>query len=454
MSNILTPQYKRRVYPLFYHPTQQKIIDDTFTISTRFCIIPSGRRSGKTELAGKRRLVARAVRGVDSPNPRYFAGAPTRDQAKRIYWKDLKLLSSPWHNPYKPPSESMLIIYLQGDREIHVVGMDKPSRIEGSHWDGGILDEYGNMKKETWLEHVRPALSTPGRPPAWCDFVGVPEGRNHYYNLHEKARMEIKERGNKSDWGIYHWLSEDILPKEEILAAKRDLDDITYNQEYCGSFESPFGRIYYSFDDNVHGRKLEYYNYGDLHLCFDFNVSPGVAIALQEFELNGRTVDGVVGEVHIPKNSNTHRVSRKILEKYGKHKGDVYLYGDSTGGAKHSSSNGKTDWIIIEDILKPAFGKRMKNRVKNVNPRVKDRINSLNSRLMNTLGEVHLYIDPINAKETIRDFENTLVLDGSAGEVDKSNKEHSHLTDSLGYCIYSRYPLKRGLRGVAKLKGF
>ncbi len=413
--------------------------------------------SGKSEIVGKRRLIARAIQGVDAINPRYFVAAPTRAQVKEIYWADLKIMSQPWQNPHRPPSESNLIIYLQGDREIHLIGMDRPSRIEGQHWDGGVLDEYGNMKKEVWANHVRPALSTPGRPAAWCDFVGVPEGRNHYYNLHEEARQIIKEKGEKSDWGIYHWISADILSAKEIEDAKRDLDDITYRQEYEGSFESHFGMVYYSFDEKIHCRRLDYYDYGDLHLCFDFNVSPGICIAIQEFELNGRTVDGIVGEVYIPKGSNTMRVTRKVLEMYGNHEGDVYLYGDATGGSKHSSQIGdRTDWVIIEDLLKPAFGNRLKNKVGRSNPRVKDRINSLNSRLLNSLGEVHLYVDPIKAKYTVRDFLNTSVLEGSAGEIDKSSKnsEYSHCTDGVGYCIYRRFPLKRGVRGVAKLLGF
>ncbi len=75
----------RRWTPLRYHPVQQAY----WSSPHRFNTIPAGRRSGKTELA-KRKLVKRALAGTKFDPPRFFAGAPTREQAKRIFWDDLK----------------------------------------------------------------------------------------------------------------------------------------------------------------------------------------------------------------------------------------------------------------------------------------------------------------------------------------------------------------------------
>ena len=151
-------------YRLWWHPS-------------RFNVNPAGRRSGKTELA-KRKLVNYAIQGLSKfEDPRYFAAAPTYNQAKRIYWDDLKRLTPKWFLA-KPPSESDLTITGVNGSIIQVIGMDKPERIEGSPWDGGILDEFGNMKKDAWAKYVRPALSDRN---GWSDLIGVPEGRNHYY---------------------------------------------------------------------------------------------------------------------------------------------------------------------------------------------------------------------------------------------------------------------------------
>jgi hypothetical protein len=146
--------------PLRPHPIQHAY----WTSTARFNTVPAGRRSGKTEFA-KRKLVKAALRGTTFSEARFFAAAPTRDQAKRIFWDDLKALS-PKHLMTGRPLETELCIKLVNGSEIHVLGMDKPERVEGAPWDGGVLDEYGNMKRETWTEHVRPALSDRG---GWCD---------------------------------------------------------------------------------------------------------------------------------------------------------------------------------------------------------------------------------------------------------------------------------------------
>lgn len=202
-----------------------------FNSKHRFNLNPSGRRSGKTELF-KRKLVRAALRGTAFDNPRFFAGAPTRNQAKNIYWADLKALSPP-HLRAGTPSEGELVIRFVNGSEIYVVGMDKPERIEGQPWDGGGLDEYGNMKEKAWPENVRPALSD---RKGWCEFIGVPEGRNHYFDLYENAKAKLADLGLLSPWGVFEWESKDILDPEEIEAARRDLHPLMFEQEYGGKF--------------------------------------------------------------------------------------------------------------------------------------------------------------------------------------------------------------------------
>ena len=72
-----------RWYKLKDHPVHFALINDDIRVK----VVPAGRRSGKTERA-KRFIVREAMRTIGN----YFVAAPTRDQVKRIYWKDLKLL--------------------------------------------------------------------------------------------------------------------------------------------------------------------------------------------------------------------------------------------------------------------------------------------------------------------------------------------------------------------------
>lgn len=420
----------------------------------RFNVVPAGRRSGKTEIA-KRRLVRRAVRGSDFDRPRYFFGAPTWDQAKRIAWADLKRLvpreaMRGGSNRRTPWSDGELIIPLWHGGEIYLLGMDKPERIEGAPNDGGILDEYGNMKGKAWGEHVRPAMSDRN---AWCDLIGVPEGRNHYFDTATKAQAELLELGDGSEWGYFHWKSADILPAKEIEAARRDLDELTFQQEYEASFVNFQGRAYYTFSDanKWAGARTHYDARQPLLICLDFNVAPGVAAVAQELKLpHGIVGTVVIGEVHIPNNSNTPAVCRKLLSDWAKHEGRIEVYGDATGGQRRSSGVLGSDWDIAKKDLRTGysaegvrgFGDRLSFFVKTDNPAERARVNAVNSRTLASDGMIRLMVDPSSAPHVVNDLEGVRTLKGGSGEIDKNiDKRLTHISDALGYYIEYRFPV-------------
>lgn len=433
---VLPPRWT----PLRYHETQQKY----WTSPHRFNTLPCGRRSGKTELA-KRKLVKRAISATTIWAPRFFAAAPTRDQAKRIYWEDLKLLCPP--DLIVKISESELMIRLVNYAELWVLGMDKPERVEGQPWDGGVLDEVANMKAHAWPAHVRPALAD---RMGWCDLIGVPEGRNHYYELDKAARANMMKYGERSEWGAYHWVSADILSKEEIEANKRDLDEQTFDQEFNASFINFEGRVYYAFDERTHCIPCrKFYNpKAPLLFIFDFNVAPGVAAVAQEYLMQGRIVTLIIGEVYIPRNSNTPAVCRKLIKDWGilgpegkPHTGLIRCYGDATGGNDGTAKVLGSDWDLIKKELRQGFGDRVQYRVKQQNPRVRARVNALNSRLRNTKGEIALFIDADAAPHIVQDLEGVVYLKGGGGDIDKSDSERTHYTDGVGYYCDYEYPV-------------
>jgi hypothetical protein len=449
LERLLSPPLPSRWTPLRWHKVQQAY----WTSPHRFNTVPAGRRSGKTELA-KRKIVHRAFSSTTSWDPRFFAGAPTRDQAKRIFWEDLKALVAPSLLLQKP-SESELMIELVTGAQIWVIGMDKPERIEGSPWDGGVLTEIANMKPEAWPQNVRPALSDRR---GWCDLEGVPEGRNHYYELDRKAKAMMKTDGVKSEWGSYSWPSADILPPEEIEAARRDLDELTFAQEYEASFINFTGRAYYPFTEAEHAAALRYDPKAPLIFCFDFNVEPGVAAVCQEQALPGQfeTVKsnagvltktqvvgtGIIGEVHIPRNSNTPAVCRRLAKDWGKHEGSVRCYGDATGGARGSAKVEGSDWELIEKELRPVFKDRFSLRVKDANPKERVRVNAVNSRLKSASGVVKMLVDGAKAPNVVTDFEGVTLLEGGSGEIDKdATPLLTHLTDAVGYYLEYEFPV-------------
>jgi len=455
VPDSFTNSYKQSLLPtrwarLKYHPEQHRL----FHSDIRFAVIPSGRRSGKTELS-KRKGVLMAIRSrvID-----YRIGycAPTREQVKRIYWNDLKRMIP--RILIAHINETELIIQLVHGPEIWLIGMDKPERAEGGHFDWLFIDEYGNMKPKAWGEHLRPTLSTPGRVPGGAWFLGVPEGRNHYYKTYKRAKgKRIK------DWDVFHWISADIIDHQEILDAQRDLDRLTYLQEYEGSFLNFEGRAYYGFDEDKHSKyALNYNPRKDLIFCFDFNVAPGVAVVCQEFNKKkdmkrkmpgvAENFTGVIGEVWIPQNSNTPAVCRRLVKDWAHHTKNIYLYGDATGGAKGTAKIGGSDWDLIRQYLDNSFGgNRIKEMVGRSNPREKVRVNAMNARIESFDETISMLVDPDNAPHVCEDLEGVTFLEGGSGEIDKdSNSDLTHLTDALGYYIADEFPIEGGVEEVAQ----
>jgi len=456
MSTGLTKRWNE----LKPHPEQFRLWNE----DTRFRVVHSGRRSGKTELA-KRYLVKEALSFTKFPDGWFVCAAPTRAQAKRIFWRDIKQLVPPSMRIGKPNETDMSITLING-AEITVLGLDEPARIEGRPLDGIIIDEYGNMKSHVWTAHVRPALSTPGRL-GWAWLIGVPEGRNHYYHIANDAKSP-----DRPEWESYHWISADILDPEEIEQAKRDMDRRTYQQEYEGKFVDFGGRAYYPFTKPTHAyTSLKHIENRDLIFCFDFNVSPGVCAICQEQTIHdypenyfndpllAPSFTAVISEVYIPKDSNTPRICNKLGEDWKKFYPketelpprqfaalpNVLLYGDATGGAKGTSQIEGSDWDIIRQYLSKHFPKtKLKMRVGRQNPKQKVRLNSVNARLQTADDKKHLLVDPYNAPMVVLDLEGVTILDGTAGEIDKTEKTLSHISDALGYYIAEKFPVRTG----------
>lgn len=436
VKRLLTPKWTR----LKHHDKQHAL----WVSKARFRVVPAGRRSGKTEIA-KRFIVKKALEFNSHPDGWFVLAAPTHAQAKRIYWEDLKKFVPEW--AIDRVFEADMTIRLVTGTEITVMGMDMPARVEGRPLDGIVLDEYADMKSVVWTKHVRPALSTLGRP-GWAWFIGVPEGRNHYYQLYISACGD-----DSGQWEAFTWKSAEILDPEEIAAARKDLDAKTFEQEYEAAFVNFEGRVYYDFDRAVHAcTRLRYNPNLPLIFSLDFNHKPGTALIIQEQMYTGKLKDVVkkepitcvIGEVWIPNNSNTPMVCRKLVQDYGQHRGPVYVYGDPSGGQKRSSAVRGSDWDLVREVLEPEFDD-LNFRYRRATPPVRSRINAMNSRIRSADGMVRFLVDPVAARHTVDDYEGVSYIEGGAGDIDKSDELFTHLTDEGGYYCEKRYPIAGGL---------
>ena len=402
----------------------------------RFRVLVSGRRFGKTRMAIEELLRAATA----AAGRKVWYVAPTYRQAQQICWQMLKdrLSAGRW---IQRKNESDLSIMLKGcGGVISLRGADNFDSLRGVGLHFLVMDEFADIKPEAWFEVLRATLSdTGGR----ALFTGTPKGRNWAYELFQRG-----DDDRYPDWAAYSFTTIEggNVPPDEVELARRELDELTFRQEYEASFVNFKGRCYYPFLQETHCAALRHlYNpHAPLVFCFDFNVEPGVAAVAQEVMLpNGLQGTAVIGEVFIPRNSNTPAVCRKLIQDWGGHLGAVVCYGDATGGSRGSAKVAGSDWDLIKAELRQAtFGPRVHYRVPPVNPPERARVNAVNSRLKSESGDVRLMVDPNAAPHVKKDLEGVILLKGGSGEIDKrATPELSHISDALGYYVAKEFPL-------------
>jgi Terminase large subunit, T4likevirus-type, N-terminal len=422
-GGITKPMSFGRWFPLIPHPVQLALIAD----DVRFKLVPAGRRSGKTERA-KRFVVREAMK---TPG-HYFVAAPTRDQVKRIYWQDLKLLSLV--PVFKiEPAEADLIIYYPNGSTLSLIGLDQPQRMEGPHWAGGIIDEIADVRSSAWAENIGPALDTvdPRRPGyrAWCWLIGVPDGLNHYYDMVEYARTS----GDR-DWRVYTWKSSEILPVEVIEAAKRRMSPRHYRQEYEASFETASGRIYDDYsDENTTAETIEPGE--SLKWCHDFNFTPMSSVICV---VRGRAVYAL--DEIVLQSATSRQAALEFVERFKYHGNKaVMLYGDPAGkaGEKHGHAS---DYTEMEQVLR-AHGWHVQRRVKAAAPAIRDRQNAVRALALAATGDRRLFVNPATAPYMHKGLMTVQVKPGSTFQ--EQDSEYQHITTALGYYIEYEWPIRR-----------
>jgi phage terminase large subunit len=222
MDKVITIPYKPREHQLAIHDA----VD-----SHRFAVAVCHRRFGKTVAAINQIIKAAVLCGRD--NPRYAYLAPTYTQAKRVAWDYLTQYTRPL-DPKVNISE--LRVDFMG-RRISLYGADNPDSLRGIYLDGVVLDEVGDMNPKIWNEILRPSLAD---RMGWALFIGTPKGQNHFKELRDRAETE-------QDWALLEFKASEtnILPQAELEAARKEMGDDKYFQEFECSFSAAVEGSYY-----------------------------------------------------------------------------------------------------------------------------------------------------------------------------------------------------------------
>lgn len=214
-----------------YKPRPQQLVLHEAMDENRFVVGVMHRRFGKTVCAINQ-LIKKAIE-CELPDPRFCYVAPTYTQAKRIAFDYLVKFT-------RPLGATVNISELRVDfwgRRISLHGADNPDSLRGTYYDGCVLDEVGDMNPKVWNEVLRPSLSD---RLGWCLFIGTPKGMNHF--------AEFRDRAEETEgWKLIEFKASEtgIIPESELNAARAEMGEDKYQQEFECNFNSAVEGAYY-----------------------------------------------------------------------------------------------------------------------------------------------------------------------------------------------------------------
>ncbi len=402
------------------HGKQREVFQD----HRRFKCVVAGRRWGKTQLA----KLAICKRMVKVKQLIWYV-APTYAMARGIMWDELKeSIPRKWVHTY---NETRMTIRLINGTRIELKGADKPDTLRGVGLHLVIIDEAQDIRPDTWYKVLRPTLAT---TLGEVIIIGTPKSFNWLYDVYMLGQrgdtfLDAKGRKRLNPWKSWQFptITSPFIPKEEIEAARSDMDEKSFRQEFEASFETMSGRVYYAFDRKTHVGSYQFNARLPIWVGQDFNIDPMSSVIMQP-QPNGEI--WIVDEV-VLRGSNTQETADELSRRYFKWMKQITIYPDPAGAQRSTKGRGESDI----DILKDAGFRWIKAKRKH--PKIADRVNAVNRMWKSADGSVKMRINS-TCKHTIAGFEQTIYKPGSR-EVDKT-QGMEHPTDATGYCIDIEFP--------------
>ena len=207
------------------HTAQLQIISE----AKRFNVLDCGRRFGKSKLAANI-LSENALEGHPGA---YFA--PTYKLLEGTFKDILTSLQSLISRKH----DNQRIELITGG-SIEFWSLENPLAGRSRKYKVAIIDEaaFNRNLWQSWTEAIRPTL-TDLKGSAW--FMSTPKGKNDFYKLWMRGQT------GEQDWMSWQMptITNPFIDPSEIEAARRDLPELAFAQEYLAEFNdnvaNPFG---------------------------------------------------------------------------------------------------------------------------------------------------------------------------------------------------------------------
>jgi len=401
------------------HPIQKAISE----CRTQYICIAAGRRSYKTERFIKRDAVMHCMDTKHSKQ-QVLVGAPTRPQAKQIFWNDFKALTPKFALARRPNETELSIEFNATGSTLHVVGLKEYSRVEGILWHRAYITEMQKVSPDFFGATLEPILNDTGGRGV---FEGRPLGKNHFFDMYCKAKT------NPDLWSSFTWTSEDILSEQQIRNAKATLGIEDYKREYLADFEVGGQRAYYAFSNE----NLK-----------EFELDTNHVIVACDFNATDKPMSWNVGCMkeglpHWWKSlshtfTNTETMCTVLETEFlglPSYPARIIFYGDYAG-MKSTSNSSLSDW----EIIRRAFhGKNIEIKYKPCKS-VRNRTAATNAMLCNSLDERRMFIHP-QCKALIRDYERVQWKSNGVELDQDKDMTLTHCSDAVDYFCDYEYPI-------------
>jgi len=390
---------------------------EIFHSEKRFRVLVAGRRFGKSYLS----CIELVRAAIKRPGETYFYCAPTYRMAKDIAWKELKkLVPMQW---IKSKHESDLKIELINDSTIELKGTENATSLRGRSLGGVVLDEAAFMESEVWFEVIRPALAD---KQGWALFISTPDGTaSWFYDLW--CYVPEDETGDWQRWS-YTTIEGGNVPATEVEAARAQLDQRTFRQEFEASFENLTGLVAISFGDANISTTAKDAAVLPLLLGVDFNVDPMTGICAVKDDDTLYVFDEIV----MTGGATTWEFSEEVIRRYGVDR-RVIACPDPTGGARKTAGVGATDHSILRRSGFTVSAPRAPWKIR-------DKITAVNTALLDATDTRRTVIHP-RCKHLIKSLR-TLTYAPNTG-LPRKDLGVDHCFDAFGYLCLQQFNLAK-----------
>ena len=390
---------------------------EVFNCDKRFRVLVAGRRFGKSYLS----CIELLKGAIAKPGETFFYCAPTYRMAKDIAWKALKkLVPKVW---IASKNETDLRLDLVNGSSIELKGTENAMALRGRSLSGVVLDEAAFMGSEVWFEVIRPALAD---KQGWALFISTPDGTaSWFYDLWCYVASDPTEEWKR--WS-FTTIEGGNVPAEEVEAARAQLDERTFKQEFEASFENLTGLVAISFSDENISEKAKDISVSPILLGVDFNVDPMSGICAVKDGENLYVFD----EVMLTGGATTWDFAEEVVRRYGVDR-RVIACPDPTGGARKTAGVGATDHSILRRSGFNVSSPRAPWKIR-------DKITAVNTALLDASGSRRTFMHP-RCKQLIKSLR-PLTYAPNTGLPNK-NLGVDHAFDAFGYLCLQQFNLAK-----------